>query len=124
MLDYLFTGESMPLPEYGALLEDIEEVRSRMLGFMQDFDAIVCPPLLWAAVPHDTEPHDKYVSWINGIIHNLTGWPTGLVRAGTTPEGLPVGVQVVGRPWREDVVLALLRSIETSRGGFSPSPLM
>ena len=124
MLDYLFTGESMPLPEYGALLEDLEEVRSRMLGFMQDFDAIVCPPLLWAAVLHDTEPHDKYVSWINGIIHNLTGWPTGVVRAGTTPEGLPVGVQVVGQPWRDDVVLALLRSIEASLGGFSPSPLM
>jgi len=83
MLDYLFTGnEPMPLPEYGVLLEELEVVRSRMLQFMQDFDAIVCPPLLWPAVLHDTEPHDKYVSWINGIIHNLTGWPAGVVRSG------------------------------------------
>ena len=124
MLDYLLTGnEPIPLPEFGALLEELDEVRSRMLGFMRNFDAIVCPPLLWAALPHDTEPHDKYVSWINGIIHNLTGWPAGVVRAGATPEGLPVGVQVVGRPWREDVVLALLGHIEASLGGFSAPPL-
>ena len=124
MLDYLLTDtEPMPLPEFGALLEALDEVRSAMLGFMRDFDAIVCPPLLLAAVPHDTEPGDKYVAWANGIIHNLTGWPTGVVRAGTTAEGLPVGVQVVARPWREDVVLALLAHVEASLGGFSPPTL-
>ena len=124
MLAYLLTGaEPIPLPEFGALLEELDEVRSAMLGFMRDFDAIVCPPLLWAALPHDTEPQDKYEMWINGFIHNLTGWPAGVVRSGATAEGLPVGVQVVGRPWREDVVLALLQQIEASLGGFVPPAL-
>jgi amidase len=42
----------------------------------------------------------------------MTGWPAAVVRAGTSSSGLPLGVQVVGRPWREDVVLALIGAIE------------
>ena len=33
-------------------------------------------------------------------MYNLTGWPTATVRVGTSPEGLPLGVQVAARPWR------------------------
>ena len=39
--------------------------------------------------------------------YNLTGWPGVVVRGGTSPEGLPIGVQVIARPWREDVALAV-----------------
>ena len=42
---------------------------------------------------------------------NLTGWPAAVVRCGTASEGLPIGVQIVGPPWREDVVLAVARSL-------------
>lgn len=50
--------------------------------------------------------------------YNMTGWPAAVVRAGTSAQGLPLGVQVVGRPWREDVVLALALAIERGHGGF------
>ncbi len=42
-------------------------------------------------------------------IYNTTGWPGVVVRVGTSSEGLPIGIQVVFRPWREDVALAALR---------------
>jgi amidase len=45
-----------------------------------------------------------------------------VVRAGTSPEGLPLGVQVIARPWREDVALALARRIEATLGGWRPPP--
>ena len=51
--------------------------------------------------------------------YNLTGWPAAVVRGGTSPEGLPIGVQIVARPWREDIALAVARHIETKLGGFS-----
>jgi amidase len=54
------------------------------------------------------------------IAYNLTGWPGAVVRAGTSPEGLPIGVQIVARPWREDLALAVARSIETALGGWQP----
>jgi len=41
-----------------------------------------------------------------------------VVRAGQTSDGLPIGVQVVGRPWREDIVLAVMLVIESTLGGY------
>jgi amidase len=38
---------------------------------------------------------------------NVTGWPGEVVRAGTTADGLPIGVQSVDHPGREDVALAV-----------------
>ena len=53
----------------------------------------------------------------------MTGWPGAIVRGGTSPEGLPIGVQVVARPWREDVALALARIIEDGSGGWQKPEL-
>lgn len=52
------------------------------------------------------------------MTHSLTGWPVVVVRAGTSPEGLPIGVQVAARPWHEDVALAVARKIEMALGGW------
>ena len=41
--------------------------------------------------------------------YSLTGWPAAVVRCGTSPEGLPIGVQIVAPPWREDVALAFAK---------------
>jgi amidase len=54
--------------------------------------------------------------------YNLTGWPSAVVRAGTSEEGLPIGVQVVARPWREDVALAVAKRIEEALGGWQAPP--
>jgi amidase len=40
------------------------------------------------------------------------------VRCGTSPEGLPIGVQLVARPWRDDVALAAALHLEREFGGF------
>ena len=56
-------------------------------------------------------------------LYNSTGWPAGVVRGGTSPEGLPIGIQVVGRPWREDVVLAVCARLEEKTGGWKPPSL-
>ena len=55
--------------------------------------------------------------------HSLTGWPAATVRCGTSPEGLPIGVQLVARPWRDDVALAAALRLEPDLGGWQPPPL-
>ena len=45
------------------------------------------------------------------VAHNLTGWPAAVVRAGTSPEGLPIGVHIAAKPWR-NVALAVAGVIE------------
>ena len=47
-----------------------------------------------------------------------TGWPGAVVRAGTSPEGLPIGVQILAQPWHEDVALAVAQFVESKFGGW------
>ncbi|HXE79431.1 MAG TPA: amidase family protein, partial [Vicinamibacterales bacterium] len=59
----------------------------------------------------------RYTAWFN-LLQN----PAVSVPAGRTDEGLPVGVQVVARPWEEHVALGVAAAIERALGGFAPPP--
>jgi Asp-tRNA(Asn)/Glu-tRNA(Gln) amidotransferase A subunit family amidase len=54
---------------------------------------------------------------------NLTGWPVAVVPVGQDAAGMPAGVQIVGRPWRDHEVLAVAKVIEQATGGFVPPDL-
>jgi amidase len=100
--------------------------RSRMLAWMASFDAILCPVMGYAARPHgfSHKPDFSNLGYV-GYTHpySLLGWPSLVVRAGTSREGLPVGVQIVASPWREDVCLAIGAVVEEALGGWRP-PLL
>lgn len=107
----------MTVPEFAAVLERWDAWRGRMLSFLERFDAIICPPCALDALPHDfSDRPEVYPAFSYTFAYNFTGWPAAVVRAGTSAQGLPLGVQVIGRPWREDVVLALARAVERSQG--------
>ena len=115
-------GEQVPSDELTRRVEQLDEVRGRLLRFMQGVDVILCPTMAMPAVHHGESSKPGYADGYNEP-HNITGWPVAVVRAGTSPEGLPIGVQLVGQPWREDVVLAAARVVETASGGWKPPPL-
>ena len=50
--------------------------------------------------------------------YNLLGLPVTVVRCGESPEGLPIGVQVIGRPWDEERTLAAAAAIEGVMGEY------
>jgi amidase len=96
-----------------------DDYRSRMLGFMQRYDAILCP-----ADPH---PAPRYrdrdeARFAYTRPFSLTGYPALVVRTSQSDDGLPVGVQIVARPWREDVAFALGRLLEQEFGGWQRPP--
>jgi amidase len=104
------------------LFERWDRFRERMLGFVQHWDAILSPPnALPATRPGEEDAELSAFSYT--MTYNLTGWPCAVVRAATSPEGLPIGVQVAARPWREDVVLALAARVEATLGGWQPPEL-
>lgn len=105
------------------LLETIDRARSQALGFFNDFDVILCPASFALARPHGASHNDSFDDWSYIQIYNLLGWPGISLRAGTSAEGLPVGVQLVAPPWREDIALALALRVEKLMGGFAPPPL-
>lgn len=104
--------------EFSEILARLEIFRSEILQFMVGYDAIICPVVPYPAEPHERTHLDDFDDWSNLGAYNLTGYPAAVVRAGTSGEGLPIGVQIVGQPRREDVVLALAAHIETALGGY------
>ncbi len=108
----------------GAEVEDNilrwDRFRTTMLTFMDDYDAILCPVDHQPAVPHGT---DDPMQFAYTLAWSLTGWPCVVVRAGTSPEGLPINVQIVARPWREDVAIAVGTEVEKLLGGWQPAAL-
>jgi amidase len=96
-----------------------ERFRVRMLVFMEDYDVIVCPAAAEPAPPHGPIPVE---TWLYTLPYSLTGWPVVTVPCGISPEGLPIGLQVIAGPWREDVALAAASAIErTLHAYYAPS---
>lgn len=120
-------GELLPSADFTRLCEEMDAIRSEQLAWFADYDLIICPASQRAPIPLEYEPPggrdsatrrgSSYTSQ-----YNTTGWPAGVVRAGTAAQdkGLPLGIQVVAQPWRDDVVLAALAYIESKTGGWQP----
>jgi amidase len=110
------SGDVVSADRYTELVEEIDALKSKMLQFMDDYDIILCPVTSTAAMKVDAErfPGHWYTSE-----YNATGWPAAVVRAGTSNEGLPIGIQIVGKPWTEDKVLAVAAHLEEKFGGFA-----
>jgi Asp-tRNA(Asn)/Glu-tRNA(Gln) amidotransferase A subunit family amidase len=53
---------------------------------------------------------------------NVLGFPAIAVPAGRSREGLPIGVQIIGRPFEEETLLAVASILEESLGGSMPAP--
>jgi amidase len=102
---------------FSGLLARWNKMRSAMSVFMEKYDVMICPVNAYPAMPHESV-YDKADGWSYTRIYNLIGWPVVVVRGGTSPEGLPIGVQIVARPWREDVALVVAQHLESELGGW------
>jgi fatty acid amide hydrolase len=110
------------------------------------FDLILCPACALPALTHGSS-RDLILAGGYTALYNVLGYPTGIVpvtrvrsdeEIGRPPSrdiveqaagkvelgsaGLPVGVQVVARPWREHVALAAMRAIEEGARARSDYP--
>ncbi len=106
-----------------ALHQRWDALRSTMLSWFKSWDAILCPVNAAPALPHGESMGPGITRFSYTMTYNLVGWPAAVVRGGTSPEGLPIGVQVVTRPWREDVALAVAKQLEGTLGGFRAPPI-
>jgi amidase len=115
-----WSWEELPGGEAVRLLADWDVFRTRMLAFMESVDIVVCPTAPGPAALHgeDVETLFHYT-----LPFSLTGQPCVVVPSGRSGEGLPIGVQVVGRLWREDVAIAAARRIEATIGGWRRPPI-
>lgn len=99
--------------------------RSRMLSFMGTYDVMICPIFHKSPQPHGWShlPDSMQTDFTYSAVFNILGWPAAVVRNATSASGLPIGVQIVARPWRDDVALAVATVIENKFGGWKPPNL-
>ena len=93
-----------------------------MLEFLEKFDVFLCPVCAVPAVPHNTSWSQIDVFGFTLATSMIPKVPAGSVRCGWSEENLPIGVQVVSKPYREDIVLAVMEALECEFGGWKPAP--
>ncbi|WP_051748703.1 amidase [Nevskia soli] len=122
------TAKPLSTPELVQAWEQQDACKSRMLDWMKGYDVFLCPVANKPAQPID-QPHTDEApgaggGWPYTGVFNCTGWPVVVVRCGSSADGkLPIGVQVVAAPWREDICLAVASYLESKGGGWKRPPI-
>jgi Asp-tRNA(Asn)/Glu-tRNA(Gln) amidotransferase A subunit family amidase len=127
LIDLLETGQKMSALDYR--LDDVTrtEVFDAIQDLFEHYDLLLTPTL--AVPPFDNaddgntvgpsqvngEEVDPLLGWCLTYPFNFTGHPAASVPAGFTDEGLPIGMQIVGRRFADDTVLAASAAFERLR---------
>ncbi len=105
-----------------------DELRERILRQMREYPVLLCPTAAVPAFRHgerEWQVEGKTVKYLDAWSYcewfNLLGFPAAVVPQGYSEDGLPIGVQIVGRPWEDEVVLAVAAALEKSGGYYAPS---
>ncbi|HTO42437.1 MAG TPA: amidase [Burkholderiales bacterium] len=104
---------------------------TRIDDLLREFHAFLCPAVMSVAFPHSAPrspiPVDNKLVESRYVDHylypfNMTGHPALVLPAGLADDGLPVGVQLVGRRWADERLLATARAVVSVIGGFRAPP--
>jgi amidase len=107
-----------------------DALRLEIFEQMRKYPVLLCPVAAVPAFRHgerEWQIDGKTVRYLDAWSYcewfNLLGIPGVVVPIGQSPEGLPVGVQIVARPWQEEVALSIAEAIEKERGAWPHPPL-
>ena len=124
-------GVTLTGPEIGWAETERMSLFQRMHSFFEDYDYFICP--VSQVPPFDVETRyipeiqnekmETFIDWMKSCYYiTLTGCPAISVPAGFTPEGLPIGMQIVGK-YRDDFgVLQLAHAFEQITGFWKTRP--
>lgn len=107
--------------EFAQVINLWHNYQSSMLDYFQRHDILICPVNAKTAIPHE-QPHNP-ADYTYTMAFNLTGWPGVVIRAGTDPNGLPIGIQIIAKPFAEHQALAVAAELEKALGPF-PAPFV
>ena len=105
-------------------------VRVDFLAQMKKYPILLCPAAAIPAFRHGERSWSiegktlEYLdAWSYTEFFNLLGNPGAVVPVSHSSEGLPIGVQIVGRPWDEEQVLAVAAALERECGAWKIPPI-
>jgi amidase len=104
---------------------------ARFLRQMQHYPILLCPAAAIPAFQHgertwqvEGKTVDYLDAWSYTEFFNLLGNPAAVVPVSHSSEGLPIGVQIVGRPWQEEQVLSVAAALERECGAWRIPPIV
>jgi Asp-tRNA(Asn)/Glu-tRNA(Gln) amidotransferase A subunit family amidase len=108
---------------------ECDGVRRKLLAEMESFPILLCPVCAIPAFGHGERAwvvDGQQVNYLDVMRYtqwfNLLAVPAAVVPVGRSPECLPIGVQIVGRPFEDERVLGVAAAIEADYG-YVPPPL-
>jgi Asp-tRNA(Asn)/Glu-tRNA(Gln) amidotransferase A subunit family amidase len=100
-----------------------DALRMQVFSQMREYPVLLCPVASVPAFRHgerswnvDGKTVEYLDAWSYTEWFNLLGTPAVAVPFGRSNQGLPIGVQIVARPWQEELVLAVAAELEAQRG--------
>ncbi|MDY7023353.1 MAG: amidase [Cyanobacteriota bacterium] len=116
--------------EYLQAVSQMQSAARRIVAFFDQFDVLLTPTYMHAAIPvgkyqnlSPEETLEQIIQWIAPCPpFNATGQPAIAIPTGLTAEGLPIGVQLVGKPGDESTLLALAAQLEAAKPSYQSPP--
>jgi amidase len=130
LCEYLSCATSenpITLDQFTKACAERDVLRAEILRQMQDTPVLLSPVSTSPAFRHGQGNYSpgtgyrdtmRFSQWLN-----LTGFPGASVPVGVSNDGLPIGVQVIGRPFEDELVLAVAEAIEQARGPWQRPPM-
>ncbi len=119
------------LAQYMEALDIRDQFMLAWEQFFEEWDVLLCPPSMVTAFPH-CEPGSplhvdgqEVVYWMvsaHGTVFNYTGHPAVVLPYKLDRNGLPIGVQLVGKRWDESRLLAMAQALSEVTGAFQRPP--
>lgn len=109
--------------EYFRILQRRDEIIGLWERYFATYDALICPVMMVPAFEHRTQREDVLLDGqptsydlLPGYCRpfNLTGHPVVTLPARTSPEGMPIGVQLVGARWSEARLLGIAQAMSAA----------
>jgi amidase len=127
-LDNALPSEVPSAVEFEAQMRRLFDLRAAIRAHLSPYDIVVCPVAPGPAPLHNQAPAEgegggggEAYSWLGyASTYSVAGLPVAVLPAGEE-SGLPIGVQIVANPFRDDLALEAARRVEQSLGGFRPA---
>ena len=108
---------------------ELDILRAKTLEEMRDYPVLLCPVASMPAWKHGERAWSvegatveyldavRYTQWFNAL-----ACPAAVVPVGRSPEGLPIGVQIAGRPFEDEIALGIAGIVDRAFG-YRPPPI-
>ncbi|MFQ5467965.1 MAG: amidase [Kiloniellaceae bacterium] len=118
-------GQGLSAVEYLQAQRLRRRITQELLGALAPFDGIITPTAPVPATPiDDSPPHHGPLRFRNTIPFSLIGLPAISVPCGFTQGGLPMGLQIVGKPFDEAMVLRIAHAYEQATDWHTRHPAL